>query len=312
MKTYTCKLLTNKSPLYFYALYDGSTRLTDAEMDTLFGTAGSAKFRFDFDGANSANVNKSVLYILKNDNISTKIYKQNVTVAGGGIIREGVPFLGTWQNSVTFYTFDFDFGKVLTDDQLTFLMHEIKKKGDVVQTTGTSTTDVMSQDATTKLVYVDNTLQKIQIGQFTNASGGYSIGFGRYAQATGDRSIAIGSTNQSSTSNRTRATSSSTIAIGESSYAGNTGAIAIGLRAESTRNGSVAIGPYAETTRAGEICVGSTSASYGFNYTQYRVIGGVHDPQNDHDAATKGYVDTAVAGAGGATINSTDWSALWQ
>lgn len=35
----------------------------------------------------------------------------------------------------------------------------------------------------------------------------------------------------------------------------------------------------------------NTNIYDGYNSTNYRIISGVHDPQNAHDAATKGYVD---------------------
>lgn len=156
----------------------------------------------------------------------------------------------------------------------------------VVQATGSSTTDVMSQDATTKLVYVDDTLQKIKIGQFTTASGMYAVGFGRYAQATGDYSIAIGATGQSSTSTRTRASSDASIAIGHKAYSANTYTVALGYNASAINRGGVALGANSTTTRIGEINVGSSDVLDGFNNTNYRVIGGVHDGQTNHDAAT--------------------------
>lgn len=152
----------------------------------------------------------------------------------------------------------------------------------VVQTTGISTEDVMSQNATTSMVFDDpSTTQRVKIGN------GAIINNGAYG-------VAIGS--------------QASIQVGNRS-------VALGYRAGVNGvDGSVALGTGASPNRTGEVNIGSYgSTAYGFNNTNYRVIGGVHDPQNDHDAATKGYVDTAIAGAGGASeINSTDWSALWQ
>ena len=51
-----------------------------------------------------------------------------------------------------------------------------------------------------------------------------------------------------------------------------------------------ALGYSSATTRYGEVNIGATNNA-GYNDTAYRVLGGVHDPVEDHDAATKGYVD---------------------
>ena len=66
--------------------------------------------------------------------------------------------------------------------------------------------------------------------------------------------------------------------------------VALGYSARSQAASSVALGARATATRAGEVNVGNTSGE-GYNNTNYRVIGGVHDPVDNHDAATKGYVD---------------------
>lgn len=114
----------------------------------------------------------------------------------------------------------------------------------VVQTTGTSTTDVMSQNATTSMVYADSFLEQIRIGKNATASGALSV--------------------------------------------------AIGYRANAGQASSVAIGRNATTARAGEMNIGTGSYNNGYNSTPYRVLGGVHDPVDNHDAATKGYVDGLV------------------
>ena len=115
----------------------------------------------------------------------------------------------------------------------------------VVQTIGSSTTDVMSQNATTSMVYVNPlSLEQIRIGKNASASGSVSV------------------------------------AIGYGTSAGQTSSVAIGRNATTTRNG--------------EMNIGTGSYNNGYNSTPYRVLGGVHDPVDAHDAATKGYVDTLV------------------
>ena len=108
------------------------------------------------------------------------------------------------------------------------------------------------------------------------------------------------------------------VSIGYSSgtsqdYVGN---VCIGANSKITSAGvtnSVALGRYSTANRSGEVNVGTgiSHPTDGFNSTQYRVIGGVHDPVDNHDAATKGYVDTAVAGAGASAFTTNEWNALW-
>ena len=169
----------------------------------------------------------------------------------------------------------------------------------VVQSPGTSRTDVMSQYAATKLVYPNyssTVLKAIKITGSTSSSAhseevtiGYgvsanagraAVGVGYQANNNGNRSVAIG--------NYARATADGSIAIGEGAYASTRGEMNIGT-----------------STSA------SYGTSYGYNNTAYRLLTGLYDPQNDHDAATKGYVDTVVAGAGAATFTTNEWNALW-
>lgn len=51
---------------------------------------------------------------------------------------------------------------------------------------------------------------------------------------------------------------------------------------------AISLGRYAKATRTGELNIGTPdqTPAAGFNSTNYRVIGGVHDGQNLHDAAT--------------------------
>lgn len=141
----------------------------------------------------------------------------------------------------------------------------------VVQTTGTSTTDVMSQNAVTSMVFADPATQyKIKIGAGASSSeGSNGIEIGRGAQATG----------------------LSSVTLGYQAIASKTNSVAIGQGATAAYANSVAIGKDATSTRAGEVNIGSGSSQNGFNDSEYRVLGGLYDPQSAHDAATKGYVD---------------------
>ena len=156
----------------------------------------------------------------------------------------------------------------------------------VVQTTGTSTTDVMSQNAATSMVFADpGTNQKIQIGSDSNAAGieATTVGYHSYANNWG---TAIGTYSRAG---------GESIGIGRGAIASGVYSIAIGsgARVENVSN-SVAIGAAARATRRGEVNVGTGSETWGYNKTRYCVIGGVHDPVDAHDAATKNYVDGLV------------------
>ena len=186
----------------------------------------------------------------------------------------------------------------------------------VVQSTGTSTTSVMSQNATTGMVFADPSTKRIvRIGN-ANTSGPQSVSIGVGAGASVNESIAIGV--------NARANGPATLALGSSSTATQAGEISFPYCRSGGASGVVNFGPY--------------NASFGYNNTNYRLLAGVYDPQSAHDAATKGYVDTLVdgkqdeltagtgisitdesgalvisaTGASIATINAQDWSALWQ
>lgn len=127
----------------------------------------------------------------------------------------------------------------------------------VVQTTGRSTTDVMSQNAVGSMVFNDpGTNSQVKIGLNTLASRPKAIAIGEGAQIYADFGIAIG------TNTRVSHTS------------------------------SVALGSVSVTSRANEVSVGygSTPSSVPTRY-----IANVTDPQLPQDAATKSYVDSHSA-----------------
>ena len=96
------------------------------------------------------------------------------------------------------------------------------------------------------------------------------------------------------------------VMVGENSGAGNYG-VSIGTSAGQSLNSesgaacvcvgaysnasygvknSIALGYYANATRTGELNIGAGTSGLGYNSTNYRVIGGVHDGQELHDVAT--------------------------
>lgn len=131
----------------------------------------------------------------------------------------------------------------------------------VVQTTGTSTTDVMSQNAVTSMVFADpSTKVKVQIGDSAVANGAGSIAVGNTSRGNGNYSLAIGNTCR----------------------AGGINSVAIGSGADASQKGQF------------DISTSFGGSTLGYNDTQYRLLTGLYDPQNAHDAATKGYVDGLV------------------
>jgi len=151
----------------------------------------------------------------------------------------------------------------------------------VVQTTGTSTTDVMSQNAVTGMVYADpSTQSKVRLMNTLNSN------------QMGNAAIAIGT--------------------GVEDAAGDI-AIALGTRTRASARGSIAIGSGAYASRVGQLDIGSSyDTTAGYNSSKYRLLTGLYDPQSAHDAATKGYVDTAVASAGADAFTTNEWNALWS
>ena len=146
----------------------------------------------------------------------------------------------------------------------------------VVQTTGTSQADVMSQNAATSMVFADPSIREaVRIGNTKTVYAG-SVGIGRISgsQATG-------------------ASGGSSIAIGSDVSADTRGAVSIGKEASirGIASGAIALGACSKATSAGEMNIGSTNTSYGYNSSKYRLLTGLYDPQSAHDAATKGYVD---------------------
>ena len=128
----------------------------------------------------------------------------------------------------------------------------------VTQSTGTSTSSVMSQDAVTSMVFADpsaKTKVRIGSGSYVNSTANYGIAIGRDSQVTGVNGIAIGNS------------------------------------AFATAANSIAIGPYSPGTISGGVDFGTTVSSFGYNNSNYRLLTGLYDPQSAHDAATKGYVD---------------------
>lgn len=180
----------------------------------------------------------------------------------------------------------------------------------VVQTIGTSTTDVMSQNATTNMVYADpSTQQLVCIGNGANAGTRSSsqdrrVAIGKNATATGNaNNIAING-QATSTSYPSIAiggggsTKNYTVSIGGSLYnADGDHNVLLGYLSKvkgNYRQDCVALGYQATCTRSGEVNVGAGSTTNGYNSTSYRVIGGVHDGVEAHDAVNVEQINALI------------------
>lgn len=186
----------------------------------------------------------------------------------------------------------------------------------VVQTTGTSTSDVMSQNATTSMVYADpSTKVHIRIGDGastgTSANNGF-IAIGKNAQATNSGSgagataigaytvvnnnfgIAIGAGNSNDV---TTSSGNNSIAIGSGSTTSGNCSIALGAKANASGAGSVALGVYSTATAKGTVSIDvnpSYASSFGYNNSNYRLLTGLYDGQTDHDAVTVGQINATI------------------
>lgn len=172
----------------------------------------------------------------------------------------------------------------------------------VVQTTGQSTTDVMSQKAVTDTIFFGNDPKKIIITKFDNnqTPGQYSVALnGTIANnATYSFSACGGRAYSSHTFNAGLYAVSSGqhgVSIGMQAQAGDN-CISIGQNANTqNRYGSIALGYGAVASSDGEVNIGSSiNTSYGYNNSNYRLISGVYDGQNAHDAVTLGQLNALI------------------
>lgn len=140
----------------------------------------------------------------------------------------------------------------------------------VVQATGDSTTDVMSQNATTSMVFADpGTNKKVVIGDgaavsaqnYNLAIGGNAKGNGASATAVGYNaraqlnSVAIGYDTQAGTS----ASHTQTIAIGMSAYVGGMHGVGVGPSSNCLNNYSTAIGSSARARSERSVAIGASA-----------------------------------------------------
>lgn len=182
-------------------------------------------------------------------------------------------------------------GKVLKD-----MIDGLPSIPTVVQDTGSSTTDVMSQKAVRDLIFNasfnPDEKNNIRIG-YQAAAYNNSVAIGNQANSGRINSSAVVIGNKATAAQGT----SYAISIGDNSNAGGNGTICIGNNTSNYNKGCIMLGAYCSnyTSNNGVMYISTSNTDYGYNNSQYRLLTGVYDPQNAHDAATKGYVDPSTS-----------------
>ena len=192
-------------------------------------------------------------------------------------------------------------------------------EANMATTTGNDATKVMDQNATTSMVFADpGTNSKVRIGNtaFTGTNG---IIIGKYAVGSGAYAVSIGSGTSGSAG--PSATATGGIAIGQNARieggegggVGNYG-IAIGYnsRVATAREGSIALGAWSKATEKGQMDISTlaTTNTNGYNNSQYRLLTGLYDGQNAHDAVTLGQLNTRLDNLTLLKISQTDYDNL--
>lgn len=166
---------------------------------------------------------------------------------------------------------------VSTGDNTTGYPYTVLTTNSIVQTTGTSNTNAMSQNAVTSMVFADPaTQEKIKIGAGTSTSeGSDGIEIGHLAAATGTNTVAVGRNAQAN------------------DYVG---AMALGANSTVFGQGSIALGANSggNATTQGVMYINAGNTMYGYNNSNYRLLTGLYDGQNANDAVTVGQVNSVI------------------
>lgn len=170
----------------------------------------------------------------------------------------------------------------------------------IVQTTGTSTTDVMSQNAVTGMVFKKTTTTEggsdtiVVIGQ--NAAAATAGNPTNTVIGTNAR----GGTNTNQVGNTVVGAFASTgsnvggTAIGHNANAMASHGVAVGRNSSANFTGAIALGASSLATAKGQMNIGTTSTSFGYNDSNYRLLTGLYDGQSAHDAATVGQLPAVL------------------
>lgn len=160
----------------------------------------------------------------------------------------------------------------------------------VVQTAGTSQTDVMSQNAVSSMVFADpGTNQKVRIGANTSGDWTESVIIGAAAAGYATNCTIVGAS---------AAGRGNSVAIGKNAKAGNASihnsTVAVGYNAQALAAGAIALGRDSQANSAGEMNIGTSNTSWGYSSSNYRLLSGLYDGQNSHDAVTVGQVNGVI------------------
>lgn len=155
-----------------------------------------------------------------------------------------------------------------------------------------------------------------QENKFRNVTNG--ILYGRQPDTLLQNGVAVGSGNSafenaSAFGNQAKSIGKNSTSVGAMTESDGENSVSLGAFSNAKSDKSIAIGPTSSATGSNSVALGSDSiadvdntVSVGFDTTDsnlksaYRRITAVDTPINDHDAATKAYVDKKAASNGGA------------
>ena len=193
-----------------------------------------------------------------------------------------------------------------TEDLGTYTKEEIESKIEekinsnitIVQETGYSQSDIMSQYATTmalayKLQNNEPDTNRLSVGFLSTAKGDRATSFGDGATSDGDSALSLGT--------HAEAKGDTSISIGADSTSTASGAITIGKNAKSTATNAIAIGQLSVADEQNTVSFGSGESVTSI--VPSRRLVNVTDPVNEQDAATKKYVDNAISSIPSQEIN---------
>lgn len=194
----------------------------------------------------------------------------------------------THSNNSTFYRWN------AATNQFDYIGEVSGGSVNVVQTTGQSTTDVMSQKASSEILYGEGAPSKKIALMNVSSAERISPSSGQY-NSIGNYSVLLAADWTYTAGNNNVLIGAGGGHLGPSSPNTNLqGCVAIGYNAENNYNGSVSLGSYTHTSSVGEVNIGSSNSNFGYNNTNYRLVTGVHDGQNAHDAATVNQVNATI------------------